>query len=240
MKPIVFCALLFSFGLAAAVLGQTPAPATQPATATSPSTAPSAASAKLPHIVINAEKRYVDVEATVATRDAKWLELLACTPGTREYEAILTVEARPSHIHLALLLLGAEPGSPLKFKMEGDNPKVTPPSGPKVDVFIVTQENGKEIKTPANKWVNDQETKTPLPDNTWLFAGSSFGELDGQKIYYADFNGSVISLVNFGDDILTRDTTVTNHSGHLSWTTNSAVIPPVGTKVILRLQLQPK
>src|SRR5690606_16414817 len=49
---------------------------------------------ELPGLRLDREKRVLDVEATVNRREGDWLELLACTPGTREHEAILTVTAR--------------------------------------------------------------------------------------------------------------------------------------------------
>ena len=47
------------------------------------------------------------------------------------------------------------------------------------------------------------------------------------EIYLADLNGSVISLVNFGDDLLTRHTKLTNQTDDGQWTANKAQIPRV-------------
>ena len=41
-----------------------------------------------------------------------WLEQVACMVGTREHESLVVVEAKPSEVHAALLLLGLEPGTP--------------------------------------------------------------------------------------------------------------------------------
>ena len=40
------------------------------------------------------------------------LELVACTKGAKEHESIVTIEARPMHVHAALLMLGARNGHP--------------------------------------------------------------------------------------------------------------------------------
>ena len=42
-----------------------------------------------------------------------WLEQVACAPATREHESLVVVNAKPSHIHAALLMAGFEPGTPL-------------------------------------------------------------------------------------------------------------------------------
>jgi hypothetical protein len=75
-----------------------------------------------------------------------------------------------------------------------------------------------------------------LEGDAWIFAGSTMGENEGERIYYADLNGTVISLVNFGDDLLSRDTTMTNNDDDATWGPRTRMIPPVGTKVILRLR----
>ncbi|MCX5658835.1 MAG: YdjY domain-containing protein [Planctomycetota bacterium] len=192
--------------------------------------------ATLPHIRVDPQKRFIDVEGHVIVRDAKWLELLACTPKSREHEALLTVDARPSHIHLALLLLGLEPGSPLTWKREGEKIEVTPPHGPRVAVTLIYEKEGKPVEVPANKWVVNQKTHEVFAGNIWLFAGSKMVEYEGQSMYLADANGTAIALVNFGDDLLTRDTKMTNQSDDETWGCNTAEIPPVGTAVTMRIR----
>ncbi|MDA7503320.1 YdjY domain-containing protein, partial [bacterium] len=74
---------------------------------------------KLPGIRINLEAKAVDVTSTI-TLDEGSLEFIACTKGTKEHEAIIAVEAKPSHIHTALLLLGAKAGHPAIRKIVGE------------------------------------------------------------------------------------------------------------------------
>jgi len=60
------------------------------------------------------------------------LGLVACTKGTKEHESIVAIKAKPVHIHAALLLLGAEPGSPATRQQLGDQAERwidVPPSG---------------------------------------------------------------------------------------------------------------
>jgi len=199
------------------------------------STPPTARS--MDHIQIDRDAGRIDLDAQVVLRDGDWLELLACAPKSREHESILTVNARPSHIHLALLMLGLKPGSPMNWYKEKDQIVMRPPSGPKVAISLLYQHDGKQLEVPANEWIVNQETGEVLAGNQWLFAGSNFAEVNGKRVYAADLNGTIISLVNFGDDILARSTKVTNRDDNAVWAANTEQIPPEGTAVTIRLQV---
>ena len=189
-------------------------------------------------ITINREKFYVDVQAKVCLNAGEFLEMFACTKDTREHESIVVLDAMPSTMHLGLLLLGLEPGKPLSYDMKFDPPKLVPATGPKVKVYIVQTVEGKEVETPANEWVKDNKTGEKMGNNTWLFAGSVTTTYQDAPLYLADINGSAISLVNFGDDMLTLDNQMThdNASHDKVWAPNTPAIPKVGTKVIIRLR----
>lgn len=193
-------------------------------------------------LTINTEKKYVDVQATVCMRRGDFLEMFACTKDTREHESILVTDVKPSTMHLAMLLLGLEPGSPLSYDMKVDPPKLVPAEGPKVDVFIVIKLDDVEQEIPANRWIQDNKTKEMKKGNTWLFAGSQFATFQDKQVYQADLNGSAISLVNFGDDLLTLPNTMTdsNVSHDKVWAPRTQAIPKVGTKVVIRLKPQAK
>ena len=164
--------------------------------------------------------------------------MFACTRDTREHESILVIDAVPSMIHVGLLLLGQEPGKPLAYDMKFDPPKLVPATGPKVEVFIVLKIDDVEREVPANRWVQDNQTEEMMKGNVWLFAGSQFAEYQGKEVYHADLNGSAISLVNFGDDLLTLPNKLTdaNDSHSKVWQPRTKVIPKVGTKVVIRLR----
>ena len=191
-------------------------------------------------VTVDAEKKHVDIAAKVCLRRGEFLEMFACTRDTREHESILVLDAMPSTMHFALLLLGAEPGKPLSYDMKFDPPKLVPATGPEVQVFIVIKIDDVEREIPANRWVQDTKTKEMKKGNTWLFAGSQFAEVQGKQVYHADLNGSAISLVNFGDDLLPLPNTMTdaNESHDKVWQPRTQAIPKVGTKVIIRLKPQ--
>lgn len=234
--------VLLLLGLPAMLLAQT-APAPQPNTA--PASAPAATTQPaLLGITIDRASRTTDIEAVVVQRDAPWLELLACTKGSREHEAILSVTAKPSHIHLALLMLGLEPGTPMTVQNQPATTTqparliTTPARGPLVRVSLLVPEGEQEREVSPSSWIRNQKTQQPLPDDRWLFTGSSIAQLDdGTSGYRADFNGNIITLVQFGDEVLARgDVQMSNNNDDQAWGCVAEQIPPRGTKVKIRLR----
>jgi len=195
---------------------------------------------QLPGVKADRKNKIVEIEGKIILPlQADWLELLACAPKSREHESIISLDAKPSHVHGALMLIGLKPGSPLRAERVGDNWKFHPPTGPKVAVTIHYELKGKKYDVPANDWIVDQKTRKPLPDNIWLFTGSKMYEVDGKSIYIADIEGNILSLVNFQDEVLARMNDKRGGQegggGNEAWAANTKAIPPIGTKIILRL-----
>ncbi len=237
-------ALLLTSGLKAQENSQPVAapPASTPTVTQPNETLPGEATDKQPkleHIVIDREHGHIDVEAQVTLREGEWLELLACTKG-KEHESILTMQARPSQVHLALLMLGLKPGHPMRWQRDDQAEggyKIVEATGPKVAITLLYEKEGKTIEVPAHEWVVNRNTGKTLPDNIWLFTGSSFEKIEDEEreIYAADVNGTAITLVTFGDDLLARDTKMTNQNDEATWIARTRFIPPLETKVTIRL-----
>ena len=106
------------------------------------------AALKLPGVKIDLEERAVDVTAIV-NLDEGLLEFVACTKDTKEHESIVKIQAKPSHIHTALLLLGAKAGHPAIRKIvgEGDDQRWIdlPPKG-----SAVTEVNKQSGRSPLS------------------------------------------------------------------------------------------
>jgi hypothetical protein len=215
---------------------------------------PAAAVSKLtfPGVAINLQERCVDVESSVCLHRGA-LELVACTKGTKEHESIVVIEAKPMHIHAALLLLGAKPGSPATRQQLGDQAERwidVPPSGGPVDVFLVLK--GKEGKivehpisdfiAPSSKRSDDSvpaEQAARFPTHTFLFAGSVlYGDGPGPRRYLSDQSGNVISLSTFGDELLCLPAIHSQENDGLMWQVNATNLPAVGSNVTLRLRPQ--
>jgi hypothetical protein len=213
---------------------------------------PQAALQKLsfPGVAINLQERCVDVESFVCLHRGA-LELVACTKGTKEHEAIVAIEARAMHVHAALLLLGAKPGHPAMRKPVGDPPDRwidLPPRGGPVDVYLVLKDAaGKPVERPINDFIAsskrragereqaDQDAR--FPTHTFLFAGSALvGDEPGPRRYLSDESGSVISLATFGDELLCLPDVHSHDNAALEWEVNATNLPPVGSNVTLRLR----
>jgi len=218
---------------------------------------PSRKTFKLPGLVVDFQKRCVDVEATICL-DQGMLELIACTKGSKEHESIVAVEARPMHIHTALLLLGANNGNPAMSKPV-DEQKTrwvhVPPRGDPVDAYLafknsdgktvehavsdfVTRSDGQAGDFPAAEDHAEDDTEFP---NTFLFAGSHL--LDhgsGPRRYLADESGHVISIATFGDELLCLPGVHAKSNDALMWQIDATRLPKVGSKVTLRLRPQKK
>jgi hypothetical protein len=207
---------------------------------------------KFPGGVINVQERCVDVESSVCLRRGE-LELVACIKGTKEHESIVAIEAKPMHIHLALLLLGAKPGSPATRKQLGDQAERwidVPPSGGPVDVFLVLKgKEGKRVEHPISDFIAPSSKRSDdpasanqearFPTHTFLFAGSVlYGDGPGPRRYLSDESGNVISLATFGDELLCLPAIHSQDNDALMWQVNATNLPAVGSKVTLRLRPQ--
>jgi hypothetical protein len=211
---------------------------------------------KLPGLVVNRKERCVDVDATICLREGA-LELIACTKDTKEHESIIRVEARPIHIHAALLLLGAEPGNPAMRRLvdeESGRWVDIPPRGGAVDVFLVFKDKeGKTVERPISDFIvrsdhddsgpsgsGDQEQDdTRFPTHTFLFAGSILhGDGSGPRRYLSEESGNVISIVTFGDEVLCLPEYHSADNFALMWSIDPTHLPALDTKVTLRLKPQ--
>lgn len=205
---------------------------------------------KFPGVTINVQERCVDVEGAVCLHRGA-LELVACTKGTKEHESIVAIEAKPMHLHAALLLLGARPGSPATRQQLGDQAERwfdVPPSGGPVDVFLVLKDSGgksvehpiSDFIAPSNKRSGESTSpKKPFPTHTFLFAGSVLeGAGPGPRRYLSDESGNVISLSTFGDEVLCLPSIYSQDTEALLWQVNASKLPAIGSNVILRLRPQ--
>ena len=190
-------------------------------------------------VFIDREAGVIDLVAKMVPVKPQWLELIATTPGPkgREHEAIVTIDSQPSRIHLALVALGLEPGHPQMNRREGDTVVTDPATGPAVELFFVYKRDGETVETPVHEWVVDEKTDEPLPAGRWLFTGSVFKQWQGREYYMADEAGTIASLVNFGDDLIVRQTLTNQDTDFQQLQINEDVTPPYGSDLILRIRV---
>lgn len=209
---------------------------------------------RLPGLIADVDRGFIDLDATVCLREGM-LELIACTRDTKEHESIVTVDARPMHIHAALLLLGVRNGNPaMTRRIEGQPPRwvVVPPRGDPVQVSLVVGKPDDPRELPISAFVrhiasggqggvqagDDAAGPTRFPD-TFVFAGSQVQtDEQGARRYLADDSGHVISIATFGDEVLCLPGLQSHENASLVWEVDSERLPEVGTRVTLRLRPQ--
>ncbi|MDP7051880.1 MAG: YdjY domain-containing protein [Verrucomicrobiota bacterium] len=226
----------------------------EPALKLSPEATKALRKLSLPGIKLNLKERCVDVNATICLHKGL-LELVACTKGTKEHESILSISARPMHIHTAMLLLGASPGTPaMRRAQEGARTRWVPvdPAGDSVCVSLVFAESkGKLQEYPIQKFISpaqpDEISGIPAKKilatfpASFLFAGSHLVENGaGPRKYVCEQSGNVISISTFGDELLCLPGIHGHQNDGLVWQVNPKGLPGVGEQVILRLRPNPK
>ncbi len=225
------------------------------------------ARAFLPFVRVDREAGRVEVDATVAidVNDREtpkvWLELMACTTDTREYESLVVTRARASHVHAALLALGLEPGAPGQVRAQG---AAEEPTGAAVDVrFRYLAES---VGTPGagglgkptireespTSWVVSDRTGETFPGGAtapagegrlasgFVFAGSAIRPVEGwdgrvRRMYAAEASGALVGLATFGSETIAWRGVMSPDSRERAeeWIADVRRVPRAGTKVVI-------
>lgn len=161
------------------------------------------------------------------------LELFACLKGTKEHEAVLTVDVRATLIHAWLLLFKAKVGGTARWV-----PEYRPASGTEIEVTVVWKDDkGKRRTARAQDWVRDARSGKPMT-HPWVFAGSGFwkNEETGKEFYQAQETGDFICVSNFTTALLDVPIESSQTNEALMFEAFTERIPPRGTPVTLILK----
>ena len=187
---------------------------------------------------IDIKRRHVILLGEVCLREGA-LELFACLRGTKEHEAILSVNTKAFLVHAALLAVGAEAGHPVDF-----DPEYVPATGTEVDVALYwTDGEGKRQRGWARDWVRHYETGESLTA-AWVFGGSGYwedelvnditGERKTLRSYKAE-EGDLICVSNFPSAMLDLPIQSSQSAQSLLFEAHTERIPPIDTKVTIVL-----
>ncbi len=210
-----------------------------------------------PHVRVDTLRGVVEFDGIVPldchdpeTPDV-YLELVACTRGTREHESLVMTEAKPSHVHAALLLAGFEPGSPGGLggrAADGSRVAASDPRGDPVRVTIVYEDaEGRTTETDAAEMIAHIDTGARIETAGWVFGGSAFVEYRENEFYDADGTGLLIGLATFGAPHLDGPTFGGETIGLAEvfspeaavaepvWVADAARVPAYLTRVVVRL-----
>lgn len=195
-----------------------------------------------PHVRVDAKAGVVEFDAMVSidAHDPKkpsvFLETLVCIPDSKEHESLVVTQAKPSHVHAALLLMGLSPGAPGSWVWEGEAIRGVPPKGPRVTVRMVV--GGHE--TPPGAWVRDHMTNGLMVEmpggDEFVFAGSGMVGAAGRQRYKGDDEGCLVGLTTFGSETIawTRMSNPESGAEEPHWVADPAM-PNFGDAVVVRI-----
>lgn len=186
---------------------------------------------------IDRDRHRVIADGYVAMRDGP-LEMFACGAGTKEHESVVGVIPEASEMHAALLAIGAQVGTSVRF-----HPRYVPATGQRIRVWVLWPKDGskdgdaKFNVVDARQWVLRRQAPAQPMDTDWVFAGSQIWEdSDGTTHYSAD-GGDMICVSNFASAMLDVPVSSSAQAGQLLYEPNTDEIPPSRTP--LRLVLEP-
>ena len=177
--------------------------------------------------------RRLILRARVALREGP-LEHLLCLRHTKEHESILATEADPRQIHAGLLLTGAEPGHPVRFR-----PEFQPPTGTPIAIDLEWEQEAQARRANAKQWVKEERGGKPL-DRDWVFAGSELiVDPQTKATYYAAQDGDLITVANFPNAIIDLPFASSANDVDRVYVANTPAIPPRGTFVTMSFRPAP-
>lgn len=200
-----------------------------------------------PGVRVDASAGVVEIDARVATdvHDPRtpdvFLEVVACTRDTREYESLVVIDAKAAEVHAGLLLIGLEPGSPGGWKREGERFVPVEPNGEPVHVRLVYQGEKGRTEAAVEDWIRvrrDDGASEPMPAMEFVFAGSGFRVLQGAERYLGDVEGTVVGLTTFGTEVI-APRAMHHPSAQIeqpSLMARNEVMPKVNEPVVVRVQ----
>lgn len=169
-----------------------------------------------------------------------FLEVIACRPDSREHEALIVTQAEPSHLHAALLLAGANSGSPGSWRLEGKDLVPVPPKGDKVEVTIRWKADGRDVELAAAELIRSTRGGSlAATHDDFVFAGSGFVKNKGGERYAADLSGTLVGLCTFGDETVawTKVYSPDAETEEPQWIADGDKLPAAGTPATLVLRL---
>ncbi len=196
-------------------------------------------------VSVDREKRTLTIDAKVAPRKLPHLkevypiEVIACWPhpkGKKAHETVVTIEAKPSAVHKALMDLGLKPGQPVMGESK------QPPQGPEVKIYLeVAGPDGIAKRVPIDRTLIDMRNRKPFPKTVrWRFTGSVLSQPDPEKnakVYGADLTGTLIAIFPVTNQTVFQTNLTMEFEKFLKLETNTKVLPKEGTPVKLVIEL---
>jgi hypothetical protein len=182
---------------------------------------------KIGETLVDRAARRIEVPAKVNMTQGI-LEYFACASTGKLHESVLETLDKPSHLHLALLLLALEPSEYVQDDRTG--PRVVR-EGSRVRLFVEWKDpKGAPQRKPAEAWLYNRRRKSSPPAAAWTFLGSQFW--NGE--YGADTGKSIVGLIPDPTVVVGIVGNEGNpYQGMEGFEVHTKTIPPKGTPVTL-------
>jgi len=158
-----------------------------------------------PSVRIDPVKRTVTLTAratAVDETDPIEFFLIPASSG-KDYEALATIEAKPSDVHAALLAVGLVPGHPTRLTH-----RQLWPRGERVTMTFTWEQSGQTLSASAGQLIIDTRTTKPPADDSLVFTGSYVlpaGSDRPHELFAADVSDSQSIASTYNDPTTVLD-----------------------------------
>ena len=197
------------------------------------------------NVLVNVTAKRVEVTGTVCLEEGV-LDYLGVTRGGQEYESVLALDCKGSHLHAGLVAIGAVAG-PTKTALA--HIRKDPPKGMKIPdhtgtpIAITAQwtHDGKTVTVPAEHLLHNRAEKKLQQKATWVFTGSYFAKAPGdeREAYMADIDMALIAVIYMGSAVINVEEDAGNPYADEAegYEVNRKLTPPAKTPVKLTITL---
>ncbi len=172
-------------------------------------------------LILDVNAREITVPGVINKSGKTIIEYFATGEEGKTHESLLVLDVEPIYLQIALIRLGMEFGSNLRYQGDPLSPKGDP-----AEIWVEWELAGKRELHRAEDLVYDTMQKTPMPHTNWIFTGARI--LDN-RIFTAQSTKSMIALYRDADAIFNNP--LPGATDDRTYRANAEAMPPKGTKV---------
>ncbi len=174
---------------------------------------------KIGNVILDSKERTITVNGKINMQQGT-VELIACAPGGKMHESILTIDVVPYHLQVSLLLLGLKYVGGVEYQGDAKQPQ-----GDSVYITITWQLHGKDTTVAIEDLVWNIEQNRQMERTSWVFVGSKTVE----GTFMADQEKSLITT--YHDPFTIFDNPLKGGSNDELYKVNEHLVPSKGTPV---------
>jgi hypothetical protein len=182
---------------------------------------------QLGSVRLDKRERMVTFAAKVNIVAELSLEYAVVNKTGKTHESLFRTETIANDVHVAMLLLGAQPALTNTFPQDLS---VTPP-GDHVTISVTWTNDGREVRHGMEELILNRNTGKPLSVGDWIYNGSNFSE----GAFTAQRDGSIVSI-HIDPDALVNNPRPGRDNDDLH-IPNTKILPPLETPVQICIRL---